>query len=220
MKRFIALVLVIGLFASFGVLGANAVEAVNTETVRQPLSDEELDNLAAEAFPEYADRILNPPTTSTTNSTRSNVKVIDETRQISDTERITYIEYADGRGSIVFVTEVYEGSTSAGTNYTTKVLDFQIRHVFMPGSMYISGFTYTIVNGGYDYINSPGSFSCTAENGMRTAYRAQENANADAELTYSCVFDMSNVGDFMQATPISCIFQILVGNDTISYNAY
>jgi len=220
MKKFVALFLVIGIFASFGFLSANAVESVNTETVRQPLSDEELDNLAAKAFPEYAERILNPQISSATSSSRSNVKVIEETRQISETESITYIEYADGRGSIVFVTDVYEGSTSTGSNSTTKVLDFQIRHVFISGSMYISGFTYTIVNGGYDYINSVGTFTTSDGAATPSVSRLKETSSANAQVFYTYTFEMTTGGDYLQGGSVPCTFQILVGDDDISYGAY
>lgn len=219
MKKAMAIILIICVVLSFSVLPVSANE-IHTEILRRPLSDEELDNLAAEAFPEYADRILTSQSRYSSYSLQNNEKVIEETRKISDTEYITYIEYADGRSSLIFQVDVYQGSTSSGSNTVTKTVDFQIRHVFMTGSMYISGFKYTIVTGGYDYINSAGTFSCTAENGSRTVYSYQETASGDAEMRCSCIFNMSGFGDFATVSPVPCTFRVIVGNDTISYDAY
>lgn len=224
MKRILSWILVACLFMSMMVCGVAAVEAPSEEKMTPPMSEEELDQLAATVFPEYADKILNPQMPDNANSVRSNVKVIDETRRISDSEYLTYQEYADGRGSIVFRSEKIIRSSTIGGSYVTYVVDFQVNHVYLPGSMYIAGFTYTTVYDSgatvnYDRIDDFGVSVGTVDGSCREI-RSQENSAGPANIVYTCNFVPASNDYYLDGVQIYCIFDIRVGNDGLSFDAY
>ena len=139
-------------------------------------------------------------------------------------EYLTYQEYADGRGSIVFRSEKIVRSSTNGGGFTTYVVDFQVNHIYLAGSMYIAGFTYSIVYDtastiNYDRINDFGDSVGTVTGACREI-RSQENSAGPANIVYTCNFAPATDDYYLNGVQIYCIFDIRVGNDGLSYDAY
>ena len=224
MKRILSWMLAVCFIISVTVYGVAADEITTEETMTSSMSDEEQDYLAATVFPEYADKILNPQVRVGGNSVRSNIKVIDETRKITDSEYLTYQEYADGREIVVFRSEKIERSSTSGGGFTTYVVDFQVRHVGLPGSMYIAGFTYSIIYDtgttiNFDRINDFGD-SVGTVSGTCREIRSQENSAGPANIIYTGNFEPALDDYHLTGAKVFCMFDIRVGNDVLSYGAY
>lgn len=177
------------------------------------VDDIDIYKIAEEAFPEYADRIRNPVTLdvcSVSMDAQSNDVVICETRNVSDTERITYQEYANGTYTLVFDVLTNVTSSSSGSGYMTRTVDIFVSSSLGIGELVITGFRYTLVQGGYDQINDYGTlYTSTVEASQDIYTRSSESASRPAFAQY--YGDFPSLANEHIAT--RCTLTIEVGGD-------
>lgn len=217
MKKILSLILVLPIALSLCTLNASATEINDTEKVRRPLTDDEFDQLLMDTFPEYAERISAPPPISTLSSEVSNDLIFSETRKISDTEELTYQEFADGRRIGIFSVDVSLLSSTGSTNYYTKTYDFQVRHISIPGSMYLNGLKYTIVLNGYDRIDNKGTLIGSGVYNCSGPHLAPSNETASGKACVSASCQFESISSGSEGMRVDCTLIIYVGNDTMTY---
>ncbi len=186
-------------------------------------SDEEMVELALEYFPEYSEKINHPASVESVlaNQTRSNdYLMVNETKKISETEQITYQEYASGRANIMFTIDENITLTQNGSGRQMyRSLNIQVYSLFLHGSMYIVGFAYTIYYDGYDLINDLGDTRASYLPVNLVNYKMNENSSGPATVVYSAVFEYPE-GSFLGGLTVPCGLEITVGDNEYSAVAY
>lgn len=188
---------------------------------------EELINLACDAFPEYRDYILG--NVSTYRGTSSDAEIIFcETRKISETEEITYAQYSNGRGIIVgsgidvVSVGIYDPSQSnfaGGYDYTFSVRVATTDTTDFPGIFYVTGCKARIMSATYDSLINYGT--CSVNNTNWCKYRTggnnkTETSTQDACIEYNLTFlPVSSYGT-TSSDDIHAPLVISVGGDDIS----
>lgn len=175
----------------FTMLPFNVLASENTS------EREELLALACEAFPEYADKIMhNPPipTSATRSATQNNTVtlVTTETRNLSDSTRLTYTEYSDG---LIFLTETedkyYKEVTTESYSSSAYAVHatISIKGTSNVNQSYfiLDNVSYSLYNGSYDEFTNTGTMSTTPYVTVCQYYpsiRAKETASDSALIAY------------------------------------
>lgn len=196
--------------------------SVSVSAEEKDLPGDDIFAIAADVFPEYASRIMNPtPPASVYSRTvdSGNEVAIMETRNVSDTEQITYLEYADGTYSLAFTATTYLNSSSSGSGYRFRSIDIQVNHSYIPGAMYIRNLTYTLVTGGYDQINSTGTTSGSTIGTSLSYYNSTESSSSPARAVYTGDFPYPETSP-MNGWVIRCNLYVEVGDDQCIITPY
>ena len=205
-RRLLAFVLAVLLVVGTLPVTANATDNRYTE--------DEIYQLAADAFPEYADKILgrNTATAAYARSVPYDdfTTVFCETRQISETERVTYQEYANGENSVIFSVDQVVQDSMSGSGYSYYVVDIFVLSSLGVVCLVISQFAYTLVSGAYDQINSFGSTNTsTVDAGQYLYTRDEEGPAGPAFVQYYGDFPPAAIG----TVAVRCILTINVGGN-------
>lgn len=224
MKKMIVYCVVLAILASLCVMPVSAAEVVDhaNEASAQPHTQDEMKAMLIQYFPEYASRIQNASSNEAAiASVGADRVVINKTKSISDDEDLTYIEYASGKAVSVYRVTVTNTrvTTPSGSAYTTVVCNIEVHSLAHTGVMYISGFTYVLNSGGYDYISSVGTTNlstvgCTY---MSNRTKWSENSAGPAHAIYQGSF--LNIGDDLVDLYDYCTLYVYVGNDQLTYSA-
>ena len=214
MKKLLAILLslvMVFTLVPLGVLASEAEESNHTTLVDK----------AVAAFPEYAERLLNPNYTSAySRSATDRVLVVKETRSISGTESITYAEYSDG---VILLSDYdftydssldnsYHGSTSRNV-----VIDIEAACVLNGttlGSFFLDNVSYILYYGdnNFDCITSAGTGTrrdgCTSA--TCTLYKENEDLEGYATLSYKLAFRVSSSAGAI----VESYLTLYVGEDT------
>lgn len=218
MKKTLALFLSLALLFTLVPFGTSAVEMEHSD-------HNTLVNKAADAFPEYAEKLLNPsysPSVYSRNAT-ARVLVVNDTRLISDTESITYAEYSDGLILLSDNRFDYESSGSCiqGTsckNCTINVVATCVTTSNYDGCGYVDGVSYTLYTGdnNFDKITDPGSpregTNCTKCEQVPNSYIEWETYINYAQVSYDLIFYIGN------NQSVNSRLTITVGEDTAIIN--
>ena len=166
--------------------------------------------LGAELFPEYAQKAeafsVQARARNAGNLELGNV-VYSETKDVSDTEKLTYMEYSSGRAGYLYFKSW--GSTSSdpdigGTRYT-RTLVITVAGCY--GSVYVQGLVYSIYDYTYDAIINEGK--CIGGNAnFNVIDKAREDANGPAQVSYG-----GTVEDMLFSIPIGVQFSVRIGNN-------
>ena len=169
--------------------------------------------LGAELFPESeyvqaTDTMAISTMAVGTGSVDLGTVVYSETKPVSDTEELTYVEFSTERRALVYHKTWSNIKTSTavsgGTKYTSTLV---VTVSGCYGSIYASGFTYTINPYSFDWIDSVGT--CHDNFNMATGYveKAQEDATpASARIA-------GNVQDMKFGLTVGVDFQVRVGGN-------
>lgn len=194
---------------------------------KQLNEQEELINLACEAFPEYKDYILGNISMYRGTSSDSEI-IFCETRNISETEKITYAQYANGRGIIVgsniavFGVSLYDPSQSnisGGYDYTFSVNVTTTETSDFPGIFYVTGCKARIMSATYDSLINYGT--CSVNNTNWCKYRTgdknkTETSTQDAYIEYNLTFLPKGSYGTTSSDDLYAPLVISVGGDDIS----
>lgn len=188
---------------------------------------EELINLACDAFPEYRDYILG--NVSVYRGTLSNAEIIFcETRKISETEKITYAQYSNGRGIIVgssmtvFGVGLYDPSQSnfaGGYDYTFSVRVATTDTTEFPGMFYVTNCKARIMSATYDSLIDYGTCSVNDRNLCKYNIGGKnktETSSQDAYIEYDLTFLPKSSCGITSSDDLYAPLVIAVGGDDIS----
>ncbi|MBQ3192453.1 MAG: hypothetical protein IJB59_02655 [Oscillospiraceae bacterium] len=216
MKKLLSAILAMIMLLTMLPIGTSAAETGNSER-------DELIALACEVFPEYAEKIHGDglSTSGNTSRTISAPELIkEETRCISDSNKITYSEFSDGS---VYITNSnlnlwYMTDNSVSDNSTTTVYTGHIAITCnFNGDAYIciKNLKFALVNGGNDYIISGGyidaRYELTYFSGPHTIRSTEINSSQPAKIYYDLHINDPADGD---SDPFNVYFS--VGNNTYS----
>ena len=168
----------------------------------------EVEKLGAELFPQYAEKEVTMRT-RTVSTEELGTMVYSETKPVSETEDLTYVEYSSGRAALFYQKSWTDTSTSpavsGGTQYR-RTLVVTVNGCY--GSVYVSGFIYTINLNNYDWIDNEGV--CRDNSGITLADidKAMEDGSP-AVASYA-----GNVEDMLFSYTVSISFEIRVGGNT------
>lgn len=185
------------------------------------LTREEHLALACEIFPEYADSILGRNTLSTTYS--RSVKrdiVVCETRDVSEQDKMTYVQYSDG-STLVASSRVQEFTPSmtivdiSGSGSSSYTVDLRVSSYSSSQEFIVKSVKFQLNYNGYDCITNAGniSHSTTINNGAYIA-KAWENASGPAYIVYSAEFQPRD-----NSLPISTRIEFHVGSNNYQFIA-
>lgn len=216
MKRLYACILSVTLVLALMIPFASAASVVEYEEYPvEAIDREDIMRMACEAFPEHRENILS------FNGNRDGIMalndtdeiIIYETRQISEYEHLTYIEYASGVSIIGFDKSTYVVSTTSTSKTKTVTVNVYATCNVSQQEFNCSGFKYTIVSDAYDYINSIGSLvgSCSISSKYGSNY---EGASGPAYREYIVWFDaIDGVYETLGIRGCSATIRLEVGYD-------
>lgn len=214
MKKLLAMLLSLIMVFTLVPLGVSASEV--EESNHTTLVDK-----AVAAFPEYAERLLNPSYSSTyARSATDRVLVVKETRSISDTESITYAEYSDGVILLSDYDFTYDSSLDNsyyGSTLRNVVIDIEAACILNGstlGSFFLDDVSYIFYYGdnNFDCITGTGTGTkrggCTSA--TRTTYIENESLEGYATLSYKLAFRVSSSAGAI----VESYLTLYVGEDT------
>lgn len=191
-------------------------------------SHDELIALACEVFPEYTSSILGE-NISAYNLPQydENEVIFSETRNISETEKLTYTQFASGRGIIISEestaieleeTGSSQSSFAGGVDYTVsyKITPSNDPDDDFPGVFTIDNFKYRIIYSTYDLITSPGTANVNNENFCHKSLLTsvyQETPTTDAEISYRLTFLPYRAFGVVNSDAFSVDFTLRVSSD-------
>lgn len=213
MKRTFILVLAVALVLSMGIPAFASEDSVEIGTARI-MTQGELEALAQEYFPEKYAQALAASAHLSTYSTNDPV-VASETKEISDTESITFLQLNSGRASILHQVNFYNNSSTSGSGYTTVDASITMTVTGLVGVLSVNSLNYTIYTNGYDRINSAGNTLGSSNSATAQISRQTESSSGSATATYSMLFDNALTG--MQT---NVILQVYIGNNQRTYSVY
>ena len=183
---------------------------------RGALTHDELVEIALEVFPEhrYASE-HKARSLSGQQCTELGTPISSETRNITDTEQITYTEYSSGYSLYTYQVDLPINSASSGTGYSTVNTDIYVYSYLLTGILYIRELSFTHVQYGYDIISSVGSVANNTIQAYVGKYKLEENADGPAYVYYTGVFENSILSANVVAT-----LAVYVGNDNMTYEVY
>lgn len=188
----------------------NAVDETQEETVSRAYQLK-VEALGEELFPEYAQKAagsMNRATTLSAESTELGEVIYSETKPVSDNETLTYTEYTSGRASLLYHKSWTNTSSSTavsgGTQYRTTCV---VTVSGCYGSVYTSGFTYTINLNSYDWIDSIGTCHDNYNLAIGTLHKKMEDVSP-ARATFA-----GNVEDILFQYTVGISFEIQVGGN-------
>lgn len=205
------LVLVLSSMSGLLTITASAAE-VDAEP-NEMITEEELNALAQELFPEKYQAALNVAQSGIATYSDCITVVNTETRNISDTERLTFLEMSDGQAALAYDVYFPSNSTIDGGTYVTSNVDIMFSAVGYSGAMRISGFDFTIYTSGYDKINDPG-YSCGTSTATRTHWFKDETSSRPATVAYTVPFESYNIDGLI----VYFYFYAYVGNNRLTYD--
>ncbi len=212
MKKILSFALSLVLVFSF-CIPVFAAEVSIGESTQKHITQEDVEALAQKYFPdEYADAMAAVRNNSFTSR---DYVVASETKEISDTESITYLQLGSGRASFLYQVNFYNNSSSSGSGYTTVDTSITMTVTGLFGILTINGLNYTINTNSYDRINSAGSGMGSTNGVIVRLDRQEENAAGKATATYSMLFD-NNITSEM----VNVILQVYIGNNQRSYAVF
>lgn len=180
------------------------------------LTYDELIEIAFETFPEHSVMSeVNARTASGMLETDLGVPTSTQTRNISESERITYTEYSNGYSLYTFEVDWLVNSSASGTGYSTVNTDIYVYSYFLTGVLCVREFSYTHVQYGYDVISSIGSVTNSSIQAYTGRYKLQENADGPAYVYYSGAFENPRL-----SANVNVILAVYVGNDNRTYEVY
>lgn len=162
-------------------------------------------------FPEYAQKasesMIRPVALSVGNAELGDV-IYSETKSVSDNETLTYAEYTSGRASLTYQKSWSNTSTSTavsgGTQYRSTCA---VTVTGCYGSVYTSGFTYTINLNNFDWIDSIGTCHDNFNMAVGTLHKRMEDGSP-ARATFA-----GSVEDMLFHYTIGISFEIQVGGN-------
>ena len=167
--------------------------------------------LGEELFPEYvqkASESMNRARTLSAGSTELGDVTYSETKPVSDNESLTYTEYTSGRASLLYhkfwTNTSSSTAVSGGTQYRTTCV---VTVSGCYGSVYTSGFTYTINLNSYDWIDSIGTCHDNYNLAIGTLQKKMEDASP-ARAAFA-----GNVEDILFQYTVGISFEIRVGGN-------
>ncbi len=178
------------------------------------MTQEEVEALAREYFPKEYAYAMELETENYTRVSKDYV-VASETKQISATESITYLQLNSGRASFLYQVNFYNNSSSNGSGYSTVDTSITMTVTGLSGILAINGLNYTIYTNSYDRINSAGNGMGSTNGVIVRLDRQTESASGAATATYSMLFD-NNITSEM----VNVILQVYIGNNQRSYAVY
>lgn len=182
-------------------------------------NDTTLLDKAVAAFPEYAEKLLNPSPNSSvfSRSAETRTVVVNETRAISEDETITYTEYSDGLILLSGCELDYESDCPGGGGLN-KDITINVTATCVNGSyygyFYLDGVTYRLNSGinNWDKISNTG----TARKGSNclyynlNKYELSETPSNYAYIIYALSFRIGSTSGAILQTYLT----ISVGEDT------
>lgn len=186
---------------------------IPAEAKEKNYTENEIYQLAAEAFPEFEGKIIHSNTIyARIGSTLSDdfTTVFCETRKISETESVTYQEFANGANLISFTVDQVSKSSTSGSGYSYHVVDFYVLSSLAVGCLTVSNFSYTLISSAYDQINSFGITSTsTVDAGQDLYTRSQESSAGPAYARYYGDFPI----EVLEHCAVRCYLTVNVGNN-------
>jgi hypothetical protein len=173
------------------------------------LYQDAVDRLGVETFPQYEQK-LNTYSVEKDMGEYLGEVIYSETVAVSETEKMTYNEYASGRSSLLYQKSWYNRtstSVSGGNKYQGT---FILTVTGCTGSIYVSGFQYTIYNSKYDMINSVGTCTDNSGNTVALLKKQYENSSGDAYATYA-----GYVTDLLYSYLVGVSFDLRVGRNDV-----
>ena len=168
--------------------------AASAEETAMPSKPELIDK-ACNIFPEYADVIRGENLQMSIYSAFAvPVVTTNITRNISDSETMTYTEYSDGTAYITlaewkFDADVTDAEVQLGNNATYHTVSFAVTcNMGDTGTFYLNDLQYTVHSYGYDEITNEGKYDtdgCYAEFFRKNL---KENATTAAYIQYVIEF--------------------------------
>ena len=174
--------------------------------------------LACDTFPEYASKIRGEGLSidSVLRSTQSRELVIEETRSLSESESISYIEYSDGSVYLldyyIIPEYFYVDSSSDSATSTLYTCQINISCNFNSGAYgHITDLKYIISYSGFDQITDVGTPMKGDFNRLEPNTNSNilvETATSDAHISYFMNIDCDD-----STTPLDFTLHIYVGDD-------
>lgn len=180
-------------------------------------SYDELIAIACNAFPEHADKIHSPCSAPSNYTLSSSDAELIETKSValSDTETVTYYEYANTMVFITYTDEFIRQTSSTNGNLTTVTGIVSVICNMSSDVFYISGFSYCINSAGYDSIVSAGQDLSSCDSSVYWQ-RDTETASQSACHRYIAVFESPDGLEYNGATGYQAIIDLNVRNNVFS----
>lgn len=222
MKKLLSVLLTLVLLITIFPINSSAV---TDESMREQL---ELINLACLAFPEYASIIRGDAIVTYREPQTSSTEIIFyETRAISENESITYAQFSNNRGVVVYETasaatldetgsseSIFAGGVSGTLSYKvtpTDTDDFK-------GVFHLDNFKYRLISATYDSITDTGTPSANSSTHClynRSTPVYQETATHAASVKYNITFIPAGACGVTSSRDIQFTLDLGVRNDTV-----
>lgn len=216
MKKLLTIVLTF-VFMLTMYIPAFAAEASAADTTHNPskvTTQEDVEALAREYFPEEYARAMAATPTACTRSTGDHV-VSSMTKEINENESISMLRLSSGRDAILYQVNFYNNSTSSGAGYTTVDTGIIMTVTGLVGSLSINGLNYTIYDNAYDKINRAGNSLGSTNSVIIRTDRSTENSSGPATVSYSMLYSND-----ITSEQVNVILQVYVGNNQRTYSVY
>ena len=188
----------------------NAMDEAQEETVSRAYQLK-VEALGEELFPQYAQKTaesMNRARTLSAGSTELGDVTYSETKPVSDNETLTYIEYTSGRASLLYhkswLNTTASTTASGGVQYKSTCA---VTVSGCYGSVYTSGFTYTINPSSYDWIDKIGTCHDNYDLAAGILYKQKEDTSP-ARAGFA-----GNVEDILFQYTVGISFEIRVGGN-------
>ena len=223
MKKLISILFTLLLLLVAFPINSNAV--VNKSNIERI----ELIDLACLTFPEYASNIRGNANKSYRGPQNGPAEIVFcETRAISENERITFAQYSNNRGVIVYETASAASLEETGSSENTFCcgLSSTLSYAITPtlesdfsGVFYLDNFKYRLISATYDSITDDGTPSYNDE--IYCAYTQsttvyQETATSAAKATYNITFIHNGSYGVFSSDDIYVTLDLRVRNDTVT----
>lgn len=223
MKKIVSFIIVFCLILSCTNL-SHAAEKIETDQVinTAALSRDELIFLACDAFPQHAEKISTLLTTSAYSmlSSAELSLVTKEQVQLEENEVLTYYEYANNLALITYYKQWTQTSSNVYGNETTVSGILYVTCNASTDFFNLTGFSYSIVSTGFDFISNLGSHSLSNCDVDPYLIRYNETAILPACYTLTLTFSVLEGIEDTGALPYQAILELKVQNNsfTISVN--
>lgn len=206
----LAMLLLIGMLP-MGAIPASADEVESTRYTR-----DEIVAITCAAFPEYATSFTSQSVPEAMTCTEDDPVVISETREVSDNEMVTYVQYASGVALSLLTKYWKVTNSSTSGNVTTYTGTLDVVCTTSTKVFRVVNFRYKINTSGYDSIVN--SFSNTGTTATyKLAYKnLTETSSSKAYVWYEVKFEPE---DYAAYTTYAARIILYVGNDTLTISA-
>ena len=157
--------------------------------------EDELFSVARAAFPEYASKIHMCDEVSVQSiNPQPAVLVVSETKQLNDSQQISYQEYSNGAVVVALADTVYDASysvvaSSIGSGYAYRKVNIKAVCNYGTGTFWALGVEYTTTQGGEYSISNTGSLSSSTTTNTSLSYRNLHGQGATpAYVSYYAMF--------------------------------